>query len=133
MTLPCRHPYERTSVQGDRIVDDTHLLAAGHDALVHYFTLDGGAWVWKGSVDKPTKGKVAKKATGGVSAARAMWANKTDLGSVDGAKGSKLASLHQNSICGIKICDAETFSTCGYDGRVVLWDLACLQTATIVA
>eukprot|EP01048_Picozoa_sp_COSAG05_P002141 COSAG05_NODE_80_length_21046_cov_45.708325_8_plen_308_part_00 len=113
-------------------IDDTHMIAGGHDAMPHYFVFEGSAWVWKGSVDKPSQSKVAKKATGGVSAARAMWANKTDLGAGEGGAtggAAELQSLHQNSISGIRVMSAEAFSTCGYDGRVVVWDMPCLGTA----
>lgn len=110
-------------------ISDDKLIAAGHDAMPAYFVLEGDAWVFKGCVDKPSAAKGAKKASaGGVSAARSMWANKADLGA-ETIKTSKLDSLHQNSVSGLEILDDGRFSTCGYDGRVVLWDMASLDTA----
>lgn len=115
-------------------IDDTHLIAGGHDAMPYYFAFEGANWVWKGFVDKPAAAKSgAAKGAGGVSAAsaaRAMWANKTDLGG-EKAGGGKMTSLHQNAISGIQILDAERFSTSAFDGRVVVWDMASLQTAVL--
>jgi actin related protein 2/3 complex subunit 1A/1B len=110
-------------------IDDAHLLAAGHDAMPFHFGLEGGSWVCKGSADKPTAAKAKKKATSAVSAAKAMWANKIDLGSDDAQRGTKLQSLHQNAISGICVLGGGNFSTCGYDGRVVVWDAASLDGA----
>ncbi len=110
-------------------IDDTKLIAGGHDAMPAYFTADGGAWEYKGCVDKPTAAKSAKKSGGGVSAARNMWQNKADLGSETANAGSKMDSLHQNAISGLEVMDGGSFSTCAYDGRLVVWDMACLESA----
>ena len=105
-----------------------------HAWCSYYFAFEGANWVWKGFVDKPAAAKSgAAKGAGGVSAAsaaRAMWANKTDLGG-EKAGGGKMTSLHQNAISGIQILDAERFSTSAFDGRVVVWDMASLQTAVL--
>jgi actin related protein 2/3 complex subunit 1A/1B len=113
-------------------IDDAKVIAAGHDAMPSYFTAEGGAWEYKGCVDKPTAAKGAKKAGGGgVSAARNMWQNKADLGSDTATSGSKLDSLHQNSVSGLVVMDDGRFSTCAYDGRIVIWDMACLDSAAM--
>lgn len=114
-------------------VGDDKIVAGGHDAMPAYFAYEGEAWGYKGMVAKPSAAEAAKKSGGGgVAAARNMWANKADLGAADAKKGGKLDSLHQNSISGLIVMDDARFSTCGYDGRVIVWDAPCLEKAEII-
>lgn len=117
-------PYKSIAFLGDE-----RLIAAGHDANVDVFDF-AGEWSHVGSVSAPSALKAggAKKKSA-ASAARSMWEDKADFGGAGARGGSSLESVHQNSIAGIELLDAKSFSTCGYDGRIVTWDVACLDSA----
>jgi len=106
-----------------KFLEETKLIAAGHDATVDLFEVDGDKWTRVGMIEKPDGAKkAAKKAN-----VRNMWEQKVDQGGVH--EKSTKNSIHQNSIAGIELMSADQFSTCGYDGRVVVWANKILEEA----
>ena len=91
-------------------IDDTNLVAVGHDAVAEYFVFEGGAWVSKGGVDKPSwiSGVVKKKGP----SAMAMFQNKSAFGGDGEVKGTKMKSLHQNAISGVELMDGPAPGQC---------------------
>lgn len=120
-------------------LSETALVSVGHSMNPEVYVAGAGAGggigapqVWRFSeyLDKRPEAGAAKAATGGVAAARAMFASKATKGQSAAAAGDGEWMKHQNAIMGIKGFAASAsgglraFSTHGNDGRIVIWEVA---------
>ena len=89
-------------------VDDEKLIAVGHDATVALFQSIGHH---RGRKREP--------------ALSSSWSYQGDVPVSTAGRGLPLrgGKLHENMVNGLVVMDAARFSTCGSDGRVVIWDL----------
>lgn len=106
-------------------ISSNRILAAGHDCVPFVFHVDGAGRLVQGSRLESSTG-VESIAT---SSAMNMFRNKDRIGQE--LQDSKLASTHQNQICGIRILEgnkagARRVSTTAGDGNLVIWDLSSL-------
>ena len=99
---------------------------------IYIYSDIGGAWALNRKLDERKEEKSAG-ATSGVSAARALFQNKTRSGQDSKAESDMLWTQHDNAITCIASAAAaskgpvDKISTSGLDGRLVVWDLPALD------
>lgn len=64
---------------------------------------------------------------GTVSAARSIFRSKTIRGQEKKSEGDELKTNHDRMISKISLISPSKFSTCGYDGKVIVWDFNSLD------
>jgi actin related protein 2/3 complex subunit 1A/1B len=97
-------------------LSETVVVGAGFDCFPRVFNFDGSKWTDLGSCDvEETRQKVQAKTS-------ALAAKAAAFGGAGTAKAAKTSNLHQNAILQVRKRDGE-FSTCGTDGRVVVWPI----------
>ena len=107
------------------------IVAAGHDYIPAVFQgSDGTAWKLVEKINPGNK----KNALASNSAFNKF--KQMDSRKQDSASDLQLASVHQNSIIDLRIFDIDEetqtvskFSSCGLDGKIVVWDLKALSKA----
>lgn len=103
------------------------MLAAGHNYVPITFNLGPG-----GDITEGGKLEQDKKATSGpMSSAMKMFQNRDLLGQSDSGAGTIINTTHENQVNELRIhCgdsgDVISISSCGGDGKLVLWDLKTL-------
>jgi actin related protein 2/3 complex subunit 1A/1B len=99
--------------------EDT-IVGGGYDCNILLFQ-NAGSWKFVKTLDN----KKETKATGGN--ARSFFQNKSTMGSETATDDQALPTRHQNAISVVKRLDANTLSTTGLDGNIVVWDLRKLS------
>jgi len=100
---------------------DTIAVTAGYDMNPHLYEKKNGEWNFIKKLD-PEVEEVAKKSKSNTAAARSKF-GKMDKHGQSKKKKSTIKTYHKNAIVDfIKINDS-TFSTCGLDGRILIWNL----------
>eukprot|EP00735_Rhodelphis_limneticus_P003025 TRINITY_DN141_c0_g1::TRINITY_DN141_c0_g1_i1::g.14380::m.14380 TRINITY_DN141_c0_g1::TRINITY_DN141_c0_g1_i1::g.14380 ORF type:complete len:387 (+),score=98.96,sp/O96622/ARPC1_DICDI/42.32/2e-101,WD40/PF00400.27/3.6e+02,WD40/PF00400.27/1.8e-07,WD40/PF00400.27/0.98,WD40/PF00400.27/7.5e-07,WD40/PF00400.27/0.032,WD40/PF00400.27/2.1e+03,WD40/PF00400.27/0.25,Rax2/PF12768.2/66,Rax2/PF12768.2/0.0073,Rax2/PF12768.2/1.2e+03,Rax2/PF12768.2/3.7e+03,eIF2A/PF08662.6/3.3e+02,eIF2A/PF08662.6/0.02,eIF2A/PF08662.6/ len=107
-------------------ISDDKLVAAGYDCNPALYRLVGKEWVNKGKIDEGKKKE--EKAGGAFGAARSMFANQARLGQATSSSSSEQNTLHQNAISSLCVMGKDKFSSSGMDGKVVIWDLASIES-----
>jgi len=97
--------------------EDT-IIGGGYDCNIVLFTNQNGNWKFAKTLDN----KKETKTTGGGVNARKMFETKSSMGT-ETSEDQVLPTKHQNCISVLKRLDANTLSTTGLDGNLVLWDL----------
>jgi len=123
--------------------EDT-IIAAGHDCQPFVFNGTEGGWQEAGTLDDQSGGASGGTARRGGLAARSgafaafQAADSRGLSGSSGAGGSgetKLTTVHQNTITGIRIYDGapgqvSRVSTSGVDGNLAIWDVNAVSAIT---
>uniref|UniRef100_A0A183BQ13 Actin-related protein 2/3 complex subunit n=1 Tax=Globodera pallida TaxID=36090 RepID=A0A183BQ13_GLOPA len=112
-----------------RWVNETNIVAAGHDCSPILFTFDGVALKLKCKLDVPPESKNGSHVSSAFEMFRSIDKKAVSVDSP--LSSTALKTLHQNSIMQIRPhtgCSKQTgtvskFSTCGLDGVVALWDV----------
>lgn len=113
-------------------VTEGAIIGGGHDFNpILYTRAAGGTWALNRRLDERKEDKAAS-ATSGVSAARALFQNKTRSGQDAKADSDTLWTQHDNAITCIANASVsrgpvDKVSTSGLDGRLVIWDLPALD------
>jgi len=104
-------------------LNDTTVVAAGHDCNPMVFTNSGGTWQYSKNLDDASEGAKGPQgsATGNT---RQMWANKVDKGTVSNE--TTLNTKHQNAISCLCVFQGapgkvSQFTSTGVDGKLVAW------------
>jgi actin related protein 2/3 complex, subunit 1A/1B len=113
-------------------VAEQALVGAGHEFNPTMYTCEDGKWAFKKKIDEK-KTATASAATG-VTAARALFQNKTARGQEKVSDSDTLWTKHENTITAMS--DASPAGTVGpmrklctssLDGRLVTWDLTTID------
>jgi len=96
--------------------EDT-IVGGGYDCNLLLFKNNSGNWAFVKTLDNKKDIK-----TGGGNA-RSFFQNKSNMGSETANEDQVLPTRHQNAISVVKRLDANTLSTSGLDGNLVVWDL----------
>lgn len=105
----------------DFMTDDT-VVGAGFDLNPQLFTKSGGEWSFTKKIDPEEEDTSAKKVQTNSSAARNKFKQMSAHGKQKDNK-SVIKTYHKNTILGVKKLSETSFSTCGVDGRVLVWNL----------
>lgn len=103
------------------------IIAGGHDFNPRLYTKDSNEWNFSKKLDEKKVVKAAQ--TSGVSAARALFQNKTSRGQETKAETDSLWTVHENAITSFYNASPSgattlnKISSSSLDGRVVVWDL----------
>lgn len=119
---------QTTTINGDGLpyrtllfVSENAIVAGGHDFTPVAFSAKGSNWVLNGKIDLgETKASTSMSA-------REKFQKEASVGAKNAAAGSNLPTKHQNLIMEIKPfkkgTNVDKYSTCGVDGRVLVWDV----------
>ncbi|KAI9262734.1 WD40-repeat-containing domain protein [Sporodiniella umbellata] len=111
--------------------NEKQIVAAGFDcAPILYETKDGHDWHYAGSLD------IGRKKTSQAASVLARFKTMDSRGEAE--NDTSLNTVHQNTINEIRIYEGDRsnvtkFSTCGVDGKVVVWDFDPSQLVTDLA
>eukprot|EP01086_Lenisia_limosa_P016254 TRINITY_DN591_c0_g2_i7.p1 TRINITY_DN591_c0_g2~~TRINITY_DN591_c0_g2_i7.p1 ORF type:complete len:372 (-),score=147.25 TRINITY_DN591_c0_g2_i7:42-1157(-) len=112
-------------------LSEDQVVAAGYDNQPYLFKKTGDKWAFAAKLD--AKKKAAGPAKTGTRAAFAMFQNTARTGATGGkATETNLETTHQNAITSITALKKDaagkvtSFSTSGYDGRIVVWSVKTL-------
>ena len=120
-------------------LSDDLLVTAGHtfNPTLYVDKKSSKGWSFLDVCDaKQASEKKDEKKQSGFSNARSMWANRTNKGQTTSASDkASVWTKHSNSILDLKpygdtqwTTAVDAFSSCGMDGRVVVWRLRDLKT-----
>lgn len=98
-----------------------YVVMCGFDMNPQAYEKVDGEWRFTKKLDEET-GEVAKKQQSDTSAARNKFKNLSKHGQGK-SSGSDVKTFHKNIILGIKKHSDSCFSTCGADGRILIWNL----------
>jgi actin related protein 2/3 complex subunit 1A/1B len=105
--------------------NENTLVVGGHDYVPYIFENKGGNWAF--GKELSGEKKAAAKSAGATRDAFNKFSNKVEVGA-DSREEQIINSIHQNSISQVvaftsKGDDVSEITTCGLDGKVVLWKL----------
>ncbi|CAM9288697.1 unnamed protein product [Ascophyllum nodosum] len=112
------------------------VVGGGHDMNPLVFASEAsGHWSFLRRLDEKSRGPAKQAgAVSSMASARAMFQAKTTRGqTASGGAGQDLWTQHANSIVGMESMGhaedptCSKFSTCGLDGRIVVWDVPTLD------
>lgn len=97
------------------------VVMCGFDMNPQAYEKISGEWRFSKKID-PEVGEAAKKEKSDTSAARNKFKNLSKHGQGK-ASGTDVKTYHKNIILGIEKHSEKSFSTCGADGRILMWNL----------
>jgi len=97
------------------------LVCSGFDMDPHLYEKSGDEWKFSKKMDPRTAGaQVSSKRV----SAMAHFKDMDKRGqSAKTKKASKIETFHENTIIDLKVINEKTFSTCGIDGRILIWNM----------
>jgi len=113
-------PYKFLPFRDILWINENNLVAVGYDANPTLFT-GSGTWELARWLDVKQAAGAAKS-----TAAKDVWAARTNLGSESAGQDTKLDTQHQNCVSVIRRVDNNTFSTTGIDGNLGMWPLGAV-------
>merc|ERR1711871_864393 len=102
------------------------VVAAGYDFQPILFRKNDHKWVSVGSLDQKSSRENNEGAsnTSGAAAARALFKAKTELGqSLSSKDKDNLSTTHSRPISTLCSIGGGRFSTAGFEGKLVVWDV----------
>lgn len=103
-------------------MSDNSLVCCGFDMNPHLYEKKDGEWSFVKKLDEE-KEAAAKKGGTNTSQARNKFKNMAKKGQSKASE-TKVKTRHKNTILDTKKIDDNTFSTCGVDGRILLWKMS---------
>lgn len=104
------------------------IVAGGHDQNPLLFNADAnGVFSLDRFVDSKSAAKTVVKQASAMSSARSMFESKVSRAGADVVSKDSLWTKHEGAITGVQVVKGKTFSSCGLDGRIVLWDMDALK------
>lgn len=110
---------EKLPIISLQFLSEDTCVAGGYDKVPYVFICTDGKWELKGALDLGKTQK--KKAKGGAfQGARTLFATSQNVKAAD----ASLKTRHQNKITELRGWDKATFSSCGMDGSIYVWDIS---------
>jgi len=97
------------------------LVCSGFDMDPHIYVKSGDEWTFSKKMDPRTASAQASNKR--VSAMAHFKDMDKRNQSSKSKKSSKIETLHENTIIDLKLINENTFSTCGVDGRILIWNM----------
>jgi len=108
------------NVTCDFMTDDK-VIMAGFDMNPHLYTKKNGEWQFTQKLDPETdEEKSTKKSQIGQN--RQMFQNISKQGQTKDTAKHAIKTFHKNTILSVQKISETSFSTCGVDGRILIWN-----------
>jgi len=102
-------------------MSDTQLVCCGFDMNPHLYVKDGGEWSFSKKLDEEKEAE-AKSGKSDTARARNKFKNMAKKGQSKSTE-TKINTRHKNTILDTKKINDTTFSSCGVDGRILIWNM----------
>jgi len=101
---------------------DEKVIMAGFDRNPQLYEKKDGNWEFSKKLDDETDEKKSK-AQSSIGQNRQMFQSMAKQGQKSDKVKTAIRTFHKNTILGVQLLSPSSFSTCGVDGRILIWNI----------